>query len=187
MSIIGLLRAPGGQRASFYAASKNIRFLITEIVFSITYPGASVHAHTKAIPTPYTQSPHPLITKLDMQTYYIRTSCFRKPTTVKLSTLHSHIRLPPEILQQETALEVLVGVNNGLELLLCHDALILGLLDLLLVQMLKYTAIAISIYVIQGMGIDLPITCHMELLLVFILFNALENRAIINTHSLDKC
>ena len=80
-----------------------------------------------------------------MQTSYIRTSCFRKPTTVKQSTLHSHIRLPSEILQQEAALEVLVGMDNGLELLLCHYTLVLGLLDLLLVQMLKYTAIAISI------------------------------------------
>jgi hypothetical protein len=36
-------------------------------------------------------------------------------------------------------------MDNGLELLLCHYTLILGLFDLLLVQMLKYTAIAISI------------------------------------------
>lgn len=37
------------------------------------------------------------------------------------------------------------------------------------------------------MSIDLPIARHVELLLILILFNALKNRAIINTHSLDKC
>lgn len=54
-------------------------------------------------------------------------------------TLHLHVRLFSEVLKQIAALEVLVGVHNGLKLRLGHDALVLGLANLGLVKMFKDT------------------------------------------------
>ena len=42
-----------------------------------------------------------------------------------------------EVLEQEAALEVLVGVDDGLELSRRHDAVVLGPFDLLLVYVLE--------------------------------------------------
>lgn len=44
--------------------------------------------------------------------------------------LHLHIGLFTEVLQQITPFEVLVGMDNCLELIGCHNALILGLFNL---------------------------------------------------------
>jgi hypothetical protein len=66
----------------------------------------------------------------------------------RFSSLHLHItatagvlrRLLAHVLEQETPLEVLVGVHNGLELRRGHDALVLGLLELVSVEMFEYAA-----------------------------------------------
>jgi len=47
--------------------------------------------------------------------------------------LHLHISLFAEVLQQITTFGVLVGVDNRLQLVGCHDTLILGLFNLSLV------------------------------------------------------
>lgn len=52
--------------------------------------------------------------------------------------LHLHVTLLSQILQQITPLEVLVRVNNSLELIRRHDALILGLFNLSFMEVLKH-------------------------------------------------
>lgn len=68
--------------------------------------------------------------------------------SVSFSPLHLHITTAPTILrpllahvlEQEAPLKVLVGVHNGLELRRGHDALVLGLLELVSVDMFEYAA-----------------------------------------------
>lgn len=61
---------------------------------------------------------------------YVHRMRYAKPTIL---ALHLHISLFAEVLQQITTFEVLVGVDNRLELVGCHDTLILGLFNLSLV------------------------------------------------------
>lgn len=56
------------------------------------------------------------------------------------SLLHLHIAVLAKILQQVTALEILVGMDDGIELVRRHDALVLCLLDLGLVYVLEDAA-----------------------------------------------
>ena len=57
--------------------------------------------------------------------------------TIPCSLLHLDIGLPIQILEEVAALEVLVWMDNGLELVGGHDALVFGFADLLLVNMLE--------------------------------------------------
>lgn len=59
------------------------------------------------------------------------------------SLLHLHVAVFAKILQQVTALEVLVRVDDGIELIRRHDALILCLLDLGLVYVLEDAAVGL--------------------------------------------
>ena len=53
------------------------------------------------------------------------------------SLLHLDVCLPIQVLEEVAALEVLVWMDNGLELVGGHDALVFGFADLLLVDMLE--------------------------------------------------
>jgi hypothetical protein len=59
----------------------------------------------------------------------------------KRLALHFHILTFPKILQQIAPLEVLVGVDNGLQLGGGQDVLVLGALDLVLMYVLEYTVV----------------------------------------------
>jgi hypothetical protein len=55
------------------------------------------------------------------------------------SVLHLDVAFFSQVFQQVAALKVLVGMDEGLELVCRHDALVLGFLDFGLVEVLKHT------------------------------------------------
>lgn len=84
-------------------------------------------------------------------------------------------------------------MHNCLELVCRHDGFVLGLLNLLLVQVLKYTmslALVINQFlecVRVNIQVVLPIACHVVFQIVLVFLDTLQHRPIIDTHRLHQC
>jgi hypothetical protein len=110
-----------------------------------------------------------------------------------LSSFHLHVAILAQVLKEVAAFEVFVRVHNSLQLIRGHNTLVLGFLDFLLVEVLEY-AIRGQHRIQNGktsiwrrIVIDLPIAGHVVLLVILVLFDALERRSIRDTHSLHQC